>query len=159
MVGENIREIMKKKGFSQKELAVLCGIPESTLSRFVNDECEPKASALKAIATVLGVTIDELFYGQINVFPNLQLHDFIEVHSNKEMRFFLTDEWEQFDGIIHPDEDFEFVEEDVSEVWRQVDNDTFKCIYRKNEKSYLVNSTVTDESTAEHPKKRRGNNV
>ena len=38
------------------------------------------------------------------------MNDFIEVLSNKEMRFFLNDEFEQFDGIIHPDEDYEFKE-------------------------------------------------
>lgn len=77
--------------------------------------------------------LSELTKAKDKEFPKLQLHDFIEVGGNKEMRFFLTDEYEQFDGIVHPDEDCEFAEEDVSEVWRQVDKDTFKCIYRKSE--------------------------
>lgn len=68
------------------------------------------------------------------MFPKLQIDDFIEVYGLKEMRFFLNDEYGQYDGIVHPDEDYEFNEEDITEVWRQVDNDTFKCIYRKTEK-------------------------
>lgn len=68
------------------------------------------------------------------MFPKLQIDDFIEVYGLKEMRFFLNDEYGQYDGIVHPDEDYEFNEEDITEVWRQVDNDTFKCIYRKAEK-------------------------
>ena len=79
----------------------------------------------------LPFNLDELTKAKEKEFPRLQLHDFVEVGGNKEMRFFLTDKWEQFDGIIHPDEDFEFTEESVSEVWRQVDKDTFKCIYRR----------------------------
>lgn len=71
------------------------------------------------------------------IFPKLQMNDFIEVCGNKEMRFFLNDEYEQFDGIIHPDEDNEFKEENVTEVWRQVDSDTFKCIYRKVELDHI----------------------
>ena len=73
----------------------------------------------------------------IKVFLKLKMNDFIEVSGNKEMRFFLNDEYEQFDGIIHPDEDYEFKEEDITEVWRQVDNDTFKCIYRKSKPEHI----------------------
>ena len=69
--------------------------------------------------------------GGFIMFPKLQMSDFIEVYGNKEMRIFLNDEYEQFDGIIHPDEDYEFKEEDITEIWIQVDDDTFKCIYRK----------------------------
>ena len=68
-------------------------------------------------------------------FPKLQMNDFIEVSNNKEMRFFLNDEFEQFDGIVHPDEDYEFKEEDITEVWRQIDSDTFKCIFKKPPKN------------------------
>lgn len=71
------------------------------------------------------------------VFPKLQMNDFIEVGGNKELRFFLNDEYEQFDRIIHPDEDYEFKEEDITEVWRQVDSDTFKCIYRKAKTDHI----------------------
>ena len=71
------------------------------------------------------------------MFPKLKMNNFIEVLSNKEMRFFLNDEFEQFHGIIHPDEDYEFKEEDITEVWRQVDNDTFKCIYRKSKPDHI----------------------
>lgn len=68
-------------------------------------------------------------------FTKLQINDFIEVQNNKEMRFFLNDEFEQYDDIIHPDEDHEFKADDITEVWRQVDSDTFKCIYRKNKEN------------------------
>lgn len=79
----------------------------------------------------LPFNLSELTKAKDKEFPRLQLHDFVQVGGNKEMRFFLTDEYEQFDGIVHPDEDFEFKEESITEVWRQVDEDTFKCIYRR----------------------------
>ena len=66
-------------------------------------------------------------------FPKLQMDDFIEVFGIKEMRFFLNDEFEQYDGIIHPDEDHEFKEKDITEVWRCIDCETYKCIYRREE--------------------------
>ena len=65
------------------------------------------------------------------MFPKLQMGDIIQIGYDKEMRFFLNDEYEQFDGVVHPNEDYEFTEEQIIEVWRQVDDDTFKRIYRK----------------------------
>lgn len=67
-----------------------------------------------------------------NKFPKLEPNDIIEVHGNEELRFFCNDECEQFDGIVHPDEDNEFKEEDITKVWRpQVHGDGFVCIYKR----------------------------
>lgn len=71
------------------------------------------------------------------MFPKLQMGDFIEVFGNKEMRFFLNDEFGHYDGKVQPDEDYEFKEENVTEVWRQVDSNTFKCIYKKVELDHI----------------------
>ena len=73
-------------------------------------------------------------------FPILQPTDFIEVFGDKEMRFFCTDECEQFENMVHPDEDYEFKQENITSVWRQVDNDTYKCIYKKEELDDSVTS-------------------
>lgn len=63
-------------------------------------------------------------------FPTIQTDDIIEVYDDTEMRFFCNDECEQFDGIVHPDEDLEFKEEDVTRVWRQEGED-YICIYKR----------------------------
>lgn len=60
----------------------------------------------------------------------IQYLDIIEVYNNEEMRFLCNDECEQFDGIVHPDEDSEYKVEDVTRVWRQVGED-YKCIYKR----------------------------
>jgi hypothetical protein len=46
------------------------------------------------------------------------------------MRYLCNDECGQYDGIVYPDEDCEYKEEDVTRVWRQVGED-YKCIYKK----------------------------
>lgn len=63
-------------------------------------------------------------------FPIIQMDDIIEVDNDSEMRFFCNDECEQFDGIVHPDEDWEFKEEDITRVWRQIGED-YICIYKR----------------------------
>ena len=69
------------------------------------------------------------------MFPKLQINDFITIADDKEIRFFLKDGYSHFDGIVYLDENYGFVEEDITEVWRQVDNDIFKCIYRKENRT------------------------
>jgi flavorubredoxin len=65
-------------------------------------------------------------------FPRLQMDDIIEVYNDTEMRFFCNDEFGQHeDGRIQPDEDWEFKEEDVTRVWRQVEGEDYKCIYKR----------------------------
>lgn len=66
-----------------------------------------------------------------NKFPKIEINDIIEVFGNEELRFFCNDECEQFDGIVHPDEDYEFEEKDITKVWRQVNGDDFVCIYKR----------------------------
>ena len=60
----------------------------------------------------------------------IQYLDIIEVYNDAEMRYLCNDECEQFDGIVHPDEDSEYKVEDVTRVWRQVGED-YKCIYKR----------------------------
>lgn len=64
------------------------------------------------------------------MFPTIQYLDIIEVYNDAEMRYLCNDECEQFDGIVHPDEDSEYKEEDITRVWRQVGDD-YKCIYKR----------------------------
>ena len=64
------------------------------------------------------------------MFPEIQYLDIIEVYNDAEMRYLCNDECEQFDGIVHQDEDSEYKVEDVTRVWRQVGED-YKCIYKR----------------------------
>lgn len=91
--------------------------------------CEDKDKMRQFLGNCLSLVEDTVS----TTFPKLQPTDFIEVFGDREMRFFCTDECEQFENVVHPDEDYEFKQEDITSVWRQVDNRTYKCIYRKGE--------------------------
>ena len=62
--------------------------------------------------------------------PKLLPGDIVELHYLEECRFMCNDNVEQFDNIVHPDEDEEFYVEQISRVWR-LEEDTFKCIYKR----------------------------
>ena len=59
-LGRKIEDLMRAQGFSQKQLSSRVGITEAALSRYINDQREPKAIILSAIAEELGVTMEDL---------------------------------------------------------------------------------------------------
>lgn len=59
-VGERIKEIMKKKGISQNQLARIAQISQSGLSSIINGASSPKENTMKAIAGALECTVADL---------------------------------------------------------------------------------------------------
>lgn len=61
----NFKWIIFQKGLSQKEVADLTGIPESTISRYVNGKREPNYKGMLKLIKGLGCTAIELFRGDV----------------------------------------------------------------------------------------------
>lgn len=59
-LGPRITYYLQIKGLSQKEFAKLCHITESSMTRYIKGEREPKCTTLMTMAYVLGVSIDDL---------------------------------------------------------------------------------------------------
>lgn len=62
-IGERISTLLKEKKITQKDLALMAGVTESALSRYINNEREPKIEVLANIATALDTTVDYLTRG------------------------------------------------------------------------------------------------
>lgn len=56
-----VKEILKDKGITSKELAEKLGMSETGLSIAIGDKGNPPLKRLQEIADVLGVTLSELF--------------------------------------------------------------------------------------------------
>ena len=54
-IGKNIRDARKAKGYSQEELAELCGVNLRTIQRVENNENQPSGKTLKSIFSVLEI--------------------------------------------------------------------------------------------------------
>ena len=64
-VGDNIKRIRRKAGMNQQELAERCGISKSQLSRLESGEQDnPLIKTIIPIATALGVSLDEIVFGE-----------------------------------------------------------------------------------------------
>lgn len=59
-----VSELMKREGYSQKELAQLVGVTEAAMSRYLSGDREPKLDVVANMATALHTTSDYLIYGR-----------------------------------------------------------------------------------------------
>ena len=59
-IGNQIKKMRVEKGYSQKEMSKITGIPYSTYSNYENNNREPNAEQLKKIAKALDASISEL---------------------------------------------------------------------------------------------------
>ena len=62
-LGDRITILLKEKHIAQKDLAIAVGVTESALSRYINNEREPKLEILANLATALDTTVDYLTTG------------------------------------------------------------------------------------------------
>ncbi|MDO4225553.1 MAG: helix-turn-helix transcriptional regulator [Bergeyella zoohelcum] len=63
-LGDNIKRIRKTSGVSQQELADMSGVSKAQISRLENGEQNnPQINTIVAIASNLGVSVEEIIYG------------------------------------------------------------------------------------------------
>lgn len=65
MIGDNIKILMQKNDYTQKELAIRSGCTPWAISRYVNNVHTPHIKVMQRIATALGVTVYELRNGDL----------------------------------------------------------------------------------------------
>lgn len=56
----NLKEIRLNRGMTQEELAKVCGLEQSRISRYEAGDREPDLETLRKLAAALDCTLDEL---------------------------------------------------------------------------------------------------
>lgn len=64
MVGENIKRFREEKNISQSEIAEKLSVTRQAVSNWETGKTEPDIDTLHKIADILGVSIEELIYGE-----------------------------------------------------------------------------------------------
>ncbi|MCA9793015.1 MAG: helix-turn-helix transcriptional regulator [Candidatus Eremiobacteraeota bacterium] len=59
-LGDRLRELRKQRGWTQKETAEKLGVHVRHYNRYENDQVEPPSKALKALAQLFEMTVEEL---------------------------------------------------------------------------------------------------
>lgn len=59
-IGENIREIRKLKGMTQKELGNKLGISQSAINQFENNKTDPKLQTIEKLAIALEISMYDI---------------------------------------------------------------------------------------------------
>ena len=63
MISDNIKNLRKEKGLTQKELADLLHVTSQAVSRWENGEVEPSVDTISSMARIFEVTTDEIIDG------------------------------------------------------------------------------------------------
>ena len=63
-IGDRIYRLMKKNGYTQRELAGMAGVTEAAMCRYIKNEREPKLEVVANLATALNTTADYLIHGK-----------------------------------------------------------------------------------------------
>lgn len=66
-LGKNLFRARKKKGLSQEEVAEKLGVSRQTISKWETDETLPDIRQSKSLATLYGLSLDELIEFDIDV--------------------------------------------------------------------------------------------
>ena len=60
MYGQRIRELREEENKSQKQLAIITGIPQATIARYELEKTEPRVTEIKILCNYFNVTSDYL---------------------------------------------------------------------------------------------------
>lgn len=69
ILGERIKGIIKKNGFTQEQIAEYIGVDQTTISKFVNGERSLNFELVDRICVLCGFTLSEVMKGQIDKEP------------------------------------------------------------------------------------------
>ena len=62
--GYRVIRLLEEEGYTQREFATMIGVSEAALSRYLNDNREPKMEIIANMATALNTTTDYLLSGK-----------------------------------------------------------------------------------------------
>lgn len=124
----NIKILREKAKISQKELAVIMGVGQSTISQWDNGEKFPKGKRLIKLSTVLNTTIDNLlgkenFFESESKLDSTQLYSFkaylnqLDPLTNKQMT---ANEKKQLAEILESAADALFFDDEIDEHDKEV---------------------------------------
>ena len=76
-VANNIVELRKRYGYSQKEVADKLDITRQTYMKIEKDENQPTTRQLESLASLYGIPVEEFFYGVQNIEKFKQMYLYI----------------------------------------------------------------------------------
>jgi transcriptional regulator with XRE-family HTH domain len=74
-IGKNIKKIREQRGLMQKEVASAAVIHTSNYSKIEKGEREPSIEALDKIATLFGMTVDEIIHFEGKIPREVKIKD------------------------------------------------------------------------------------
>lgn len=74
-IGQRIRELRRKKNWTQKELGAKLGINWTNVTRYEKDKIKPSVKMLRKFSDAFEVPVDKLIYDEAETKQDLQIQD------------------------------------------------------------------------------------
>lgn len=63
-IGDRLSKLLKESGYTQKDFALMCGVTEAAMCRYLKNDREPKIEVVANMATALNTTVEYLISGK-----------------------------------------------------------------------------------------------
>ena len=63
-IGDRLSRLLKESGYTQKEFALMCGVTEAAMCRYLKIDRGPKIEVVANMATALNTTVEYLITGK-----------------------------------------------------------------------------------------------
>jgi transcriptional regulator with XRE-family HTH domain len=89
-IGQRIKELRRKKNWTQKDLGARIGINWTNITRYEKDKIKPSVKMLRKFADAFEIPVDKIIYDEDETQPELLIQDrellrqFIEVEKMSE---------------------------------------------------------------------------
>lgn len=118
MLGNRLRELRKKKGLTQKELADLLGVTDGAIGMWERNQREPDGEKLSQLARMLDVSVDYLL-GHCDTPKPGPWHSRMPT----SLEEFLQQEEVKLNGVLLTDEDKQRLLLALKLLWQRHQND------------------------------------
>ena len=72
-IGKNIKKLRSNYGLSQKDLAIIAGVTDKTVSAWENDRIDPRMGAIQKMADHFGIKKSDIIESAKQLIPNLNI--------------------------------------------------------------------------------------
>lgn len=60
MFADNLRDVMRERGYNQEELSVYAGVPQSAINKYLHAKAMPSLHSLMMMCVEMGLGVEEM---------------------------------------------------------------------------------------------------
>jgi transcriptional regulator with XRE-family HTH domain len=115
-LGDRMRQLIRKAGKTQREVAEEMGIPEATLSRYVRGDREPSGPYVRLFTNAVGCSTDALYRGDDEMLTTEVMDLFLKASKLVMAGENVGEGLEKASGVMLTEEEFRMLSEQTANI-------------------------------------------